>query len=284
MQTELKLKAYAKINLFLDIDGTLPGGMHKLDMIMRRIGLYDEVLIKKRSEGILLSEMNDIVPERNIAFRAAKLFFVYSKICGGAEIEIKKNIPFMSGMGGGSADAAAVLNGLNRLYGKPFNMDELMKMGLCLGADVPFSLLGGCARAGGVGEELIPIMDKLPAFWLIVKPFGGVSTKEAFELYDKIGQSGEKGSIEGCIRALEMADFELFAQNTYNALEEAAVVLEPEIKECIEEIQGSGAIAAFMTGSGSSCVGLFSEKEAAEKAKEAFDGRYELCTVVTSVD
>ncbi len=278
---ELQLRAFAKINLFLDIKGILKGGMHELDMLMRLIDLYDEVSLKKDA-SISVSGVDGVDMKKNIAYRAAKLFFNETGISGGVLIKIKKNIPMMSGMGGGSADAAAVLLGLDVLYKTSLGLERLMRMGKSLGADVPFMLFGGCARAGGIGEKLIPIKDKINPYYLIVKPHGGIPTADCFRLYDEMpSEKNKKGDINACIKALETGDPSLLA--IYNALEEPAKKLLPEIGSLLEKIR-STADAAFMTGSGSTCIGLFTDEARAKNALENLKGECAFIAVAKGTD
>ncbi|MBR5872142.1 MAG: 4-(cytidine 5'-diphospho)-2-C-methyl-D-erythritol kinase, partial [Oscillospiraceae bacterium] len=155
----ISLKAPAKINLFLDITGTLPNGYHEIASVMQTIDLFDYVKVQKADKISVKCDGLDLEEEKNIAYKAAKLFFETAKIDSGAEIIIDKRIPMQAGMAGGSADAAAVLYGLNKIFEEPFSSEELCAIGAKCGADVPFSIMGGTMLAEVIGEKLTPIAD-----------------------------------------------------------------------------------------------------------------------------
>ena len=267
----MKAKAYAKLNLYLDIVRVREDGYHELDMIMQEVQLADLLTISPAAE--LTVDCPGVPMEKNLAYRAAQEFFAATKIAGGARIVIEKHIPSQAGMGGGSSDAACVLKSLNALYGEPLTMEELMALALPLGADVPFALLGGTARARGIGEQLTPLKNRLAAHYLIVKPPVGVPTGQAFHLADTQPKE-QPGDIALCEKALLENDFARFAEHTFNALTAPAIALCPEIRETLEKISAcDGCASAFMTGSGSACVGLFSARAAAESARAALQSQ-----------
>lgn len=268
----MKAKAYAKLNLYLDIVRVREDGYHELDMIMQEVQLADLLTISPAAE--LTVDCPSVPMEKNLAYRAAQAFFAATKIAGGARIAIEKHIPSQAGMGGGSSDAACVLKSLNALYGEPLTMEELMALALPLGADVPFALLGGTARARGIGEQLTPLKNRLAAHYLIVKPPVGVPTGQAFHLADTRPKEQLRGNISLCQKALLENDFARFAEHTFNALTAPAIALCPEIRETLAKISAcNGCESVFMTGSGSACVGLFSERAAAESACAALQSQ-----------
>ncbi|MBR4079850.1 MAG: 4-(cytidine 5'-diphospho)-2-C-methyl-D-erythritol kinase [Christensenellaceae bacterium] len=206
---------------------------------------------------------------KNLAYRAAKAFFAETGITGGAEILIEKHIPAEAGMGGGSSDAACVLHALNSIYAAGLSFDVLSKIGVKLGADIPFALHGGTCRAEGIGELLTPIKNNFPVHYLILKPRSGVPTGDAFRLADSMPQDVPESRILSCIRAVEKGDAELFAKTTFNALTAPALTLCPQIGETLAFLEtAADCISAFMTGSGSACVGMFPDRAAAEAAAE----------------
>ena len=182
--------APAKLNLALDVVGLLPNGYHALDMTMQTITLYERVMLR-RSAGLSLRLPGSLVQpnDKNTAIKAALAFFHYTGLLAGVDITIYKNTPVRAGMAGGSADAAAVLVGLNALYGAKLSMSELCALGAGIGADVPFALMGGTCRVQGVGD-LLKALPPVPDCWFtVVMPDYGVSTPEAFAAYDTVGSS-----------------------------------------------------------------------------------------------
>lgn len=254
--------AYAKLNLALKITGRQPDGYHELDMVMQEISLCDEIGIEK-SDALSISA-NTPLPADNTLLRAARIFFDYTKIRGGADISIVKNIPALAGLGGGSSDAAAVLKALNTLYGTGLSSLEMIGLGRRVGADVPFFIVGGCARARGTGELLAPLENNLHLAYLLVKPPGGVGTKEAYEAYHRL--PGQETDIESVIDALAAGDGRLYAERASNDLAPAAVHLCPDIKKILKEM--SGPLCAMVTGSGSCVFGAYADKKTALAERE----------------
>lgn len=257
----MEIKAYAKINLTLDVLSRRPDGYHDLWGVMCRISLYDKVNIEP-AEGIGFAS-NIPLPENNTAAKAARLF--WEETGRGAEIRLEKLIPSEAGLGGASADAAGVLRGMNELYGCPIPEQRLYELGLAVGADVPFCLMGGCAVAEGVGEILTPL--PLPHLDLvIVKGSGGVSTGALFK---SLRLPVEHPDTDGAIAAIQRGDTVSLASLCKNALEPPATTLLPEIRRHKKLLLQSGASSAFMTGSGAAVVGVFSDSEAAKAAANA---------------
>ena len=254
----MEIKAYAKINLTLDVLNRRPDGYHDLRGVMCRVSVYDRINIQAAED---ISFASDIpLPQNNTAVKAARLFF--EETGRGADIRLEKRIPSEAGLGGASADAAAVLRGMNGLYGCPLPEGRLYELGLKVGADVPFCLMGGCAVAEGVGEILTPL--PLPKLNLvIVKGEGGVSTGA---LFSSLRLPVEHPDTDGAIAAIQRGDIPSLASLCKNALEPPATALLPEIGRHKELLLQNGAISAFMTGSGAAVVGVFSDKEAAEAA------------------
>ena len=186
--------APAKLNLSLDVVGTLPNGYHDLDMVMQTIDLYEKITLR-RSNDLTLTLPGSFVPanDKNTAVKAALAFFHYTGLLAGVDMTIYKRVPVRAGMAGGSADAAGVLVGLNELYNARLSMSELCAIGAGIGADVPFALLGGTCRVRGVGD-LMKALPPCPDCWFVVAmPSVGVSTPEAFARYDTMGSPGARG-------------------------------------------------------------------------------------------
>ena len=259
----MEIKAYAKLNLFLDITAKRPDGYHNMRMIMQQVALCDEIEVLPAA-GISVECASD-----TLARRAAALFFSKAGIRGGARIRIEKHIPLEAGLGGGSADAGAVLTALNELYGRPLSREDLRTAACRLGADVPFATIGGTAAAKGIGEKLMPIENNLFAHYLILKPEAGISTKQAFSKFDaQPNYAGGGARFMACVHALKAGDAALFGAHTYNALFAASCALCPEIAQAVALLSAQeGCVCAFMTGSGSACVGMFLQKEQAERAQ-----------------
>ncbi|MBQ4545769.1 MAG: 4-(cytidine 5'-diphospho)-2-C-methyl-D-erythritol kinase, partial [Oscillospiraceae bacterium] len=245
----ISLKAPAKINLFLDITGKLSNGYHEIASVMQTVDLFDYVTVEKADR--ITVECNNNAPEGedNIAFKAAKLFFERTGIECGSKISIDKRIPMQAGMAGGSADAAAVLFGLNRIFDEPLSSEEFCGIGAKCGADVPFSILGGTMLAEGIGEKLSPLPE-MPDCWLvIVKPDFSMSTPESYKYYDEHGLFDlEHPDKNKMLAALEQNDLSALCENLSNVLEHT--VENPVIGEIKSAMLRNGAIGSMMTGSG----------------------------------
>ncbi|MCD7732296.1 MAG: 4-(cytidine 5'-diphospho)-2-C-methyl-D-erythritol kinase [Oscillospiraceae bacterium] len=257
-----KAKAFAKINLTLDITGILENGYHSIASVMQTISLYDEISVEKNDSGEIRlfsggGKFAEGMPldEKNTCHKAAKVFLEHMEISEGVDIHIKKNIPSQAGLGGGSSDAATVLRLLNRLFETDFSFDELRELAVKIGADVPFLVTGGCALCEGVGEVLTPIDNGLTGYVLLKKPDFGISTPEAYRLFDEkklpFGHSSKAVIDSGSFHGLLSNDLEKAVAN-------------PEILELKEELVRLGASDSLMTGSGSCVYGLFEYRRVAE--------------------
>ena len=216
----MKIKAYAKINIALDVVGKREDGYHLLKMIMQTVDLYDVIEITKIDSDIKLICNKPYVPidERNLAYKAAKLFKETYNIEDGVSINLIKNIPVSAGMAGGSTDAAGVLKVMNRIFNINASDEELRALGLKLGADVPYCINGGTALCEGIGEkitQLKPFNDKIV---VIVKPPFGVSTKEVYKDFD-LSKVIFHPRTEDIIRAMENDDIHFVSNNMKNLLE-----------------------------------------------------------------
>ena len=271
----MRIAARAKINWTLDIVGKREDGYHLMDMLMQPISLADDITLLPQEELTLsVSGFPRVNPgPENLALRAAVLLKQATGYTGGASIHVHKRIPVGAGMGGGSADAAGVLAGLNRLWGTGLTQAELETLGLQLGADVPFCLRGGLQRAQGVGELLMP----LPCgglYWLVViQPCPGLSTKEVFSRLSLDTCEG-KPDTQGAAEALAQGDWRRLCACLGNVLQTVSAELRPEISEAIAALRAQGAAGAWMTGSGSAVFGLFTSAPAARAAAQSLRPRW----------
>jgi 4-diphosphocytidyl-2-C-methyl-D-erythritol kinase len=271
----IKLRAYGKINLAIDAISKRADGYHDVEMIMQSVSLSDLIAIRETSFGIGLNSNCKCIPlsEDNIAYKAAKLMMDCTGISSGIDIYLQKNIPVAAGMGGGSADAAAVLVGLNKMWGLRLGDCELMDMALSLGADVPFFILGGTVLACGIGEKLTPIKPLNDVLMLIVKPDFGVSTAEVYSMLD-ISKITKRPDIPQMIDAIRMRDLTAIGRNMCNVLEQVVCALHPEVSELKQQMIRKGALGSLMSGSGPTVYGLFDDYDQAEEVYKAFKERY----------
>lgn len=268
----LRIKAHAKINLTLDVVGRRPDGYHELRTIMHEIPLCDELTLDFDAEGLsCTSNLPYIKDGSNLALRAAKSFYEHTGIEEGLNISIEKRTPVGAGLGGGSADAAAVLNALNSRHGEPLSKEELLAVGAELGADVPFCMIGGCALCEGIGEKMTPLPTLPRCHMVLVKPSVSLSTADMFARLDRQGRNTLHPDTEACIAALRSGDLVGLAKRMFNSMESAAVRV-AEIGEVKNELLRMGALGACMSGSGSSVVGLFCDRDIAEKAADGCRG------------
>lgn len=254
-------RAYAKLNLTLGVLYKRGDGYHALDSVMQTIDLCDTLTVE-RARDIVVTSTGMLLPYDNTIRRAVEQ---YRALTGrGAHIRVVKRIPAEAGMGGGSADAAAALNGLQKLYGE---VDEptLVEIGAKVGADVPFCLRGGTQRAEGIGEVLTPVRG-MKLQLIVAKPQAGVSTRKLFSLLKLPRTMPDTVAV---IKALSDGDLDALCPLLYNALEEPAIELVPEIGRVKRRLLDGGAKAACMTGSGSAVFGVFSDRAAAEAALPA---------------
>ncbi len=267
---QIELKALAKINLGLDVLGRRENGYHDVRMVMQSIYLYDDVKIERKEEpGIEIETNLFFLPtgEGNIAYKAADLLIREFDIKEGVRITLKKHIPVAAGMAGGSSNAAAVLFGMNRLFGLKLSREELMERGVKLGADVPYCIMRGTVLAEGIGEELsvLPAMPKCTV--LIAKPPISVSTKVVYKALDS-SEIRKHPDIDGLLAGLEKGDLHEIAAHMGNVLEDVTIPMHPVIDEIKREMTDAGALNAMMSGSGPTVFGLFENKMEARKAQE----------------
>lgn len=268
MGQELVLKAYGKINLGLDVVRRLENGYHEVRMIMQSVELADVVTMRRLSEDkiVVRTDREDLpCDERNLAYRAAKLMKERYAVPDGVEIFLEKHIPMAAGMAGGSADCAVVLKGMNELFGLGMSLKDLQKIGVRLGADVPYCLMGGCALAEGIGEALTPLKDAPSCIVLLAKPDIDVSTKYVYENL-KLDMLRRHPDIDGMMQDIEEGNLEKLCDKLENVLESVTGREYPVIGEIEKTMKDAGALAGIMSGSGPTVFGIFRETKAAENA------------------
>lgn len=275
MERKLVLKAYGKINLGLDVVRRLENGYHEVRMIMQSVELADTVTVKQLSEDrIVVRTDRENLPcdERNLAYKAAKLMKESYSIRDGVEIFLEKHIPMAAGMAGGSADCAAVLKGMNELFDLGLKLEELQKIGVKLGADVPYCLMGGCALSEGIGEILTALKNPPSCVLLLAKPEIDVSTKYVYENL-RLDMLERHPDIDGMIRDIEEGNLEKLCGKLENVLESVTGKEYPVIGEIERVMKEAGALAGIMSGSGPTVFGIFKEKESAETAMDRIKGQ-----------
>ncbi|WP_027623643.1 4-(cytidine 5'-diphospho)-2-C-methyl-D-erythritol kinase [Clostridium lundense] len=262
----MELKAYAKINLSLDVTGVREDGYHLLKMIMQNIDLYDVVRVEKGKEGINLKCSIDTIPvdNRNIAYKAAELFIKSYDIKEGVDIYIEKNIPVEAGLAGGSTDGAAVLKAMRDIFKPKVSDCELANIGVKLGADVPYCIYGGTALCEGIGEIITHLKPFRNHILVLVKPNFGVSTKEVYKEIDNKSVLNHP-NIEIMIKAVENNDLKSVCSNMVNVLENVTVERYPELNFIKEEVLNFKGLGALMSGSGSTIFGFFQDMYFAQK-------------------
>lgn len=266
----IRLKARAKINLGLDVVRRREDGYHEVKMVMQMLRLYDQIDIEKTQEsGILVRSNLSFLPtdERNIAYKAAKVMIDQFGLEQGVIIRIEKHIPVAAGMAGGSTDCAAVLYGMNKLFGLRLNQKKLRELGVKLGADVPYCLMRQTALSEGIGEILTPISPLQDCPILIAKPSVSVSTRHVYE-HLKLDEQTRHPDIDGIVTALADGDLYGVTDRMANVLETVTVPEHPVIDEIKKQMMASGAVNALMSGSGPTVFGIFDDEEKAKKACE----------------
>ena len=277
---EIEVRAYAKLNLSLDVLGKLPGGYHEMKMVMQTVSLSDNIRITLNGSGTVTARTNfGFLPrdDRNIAVRAAHAFFDAAGMAGqGAELHLTKRIPVGAGLGGGSTDAAAVLRGLNELTGAGFSAQALEELGGTLGSDVPFCIAGGTALATGRGEVLTEIAPMPDCGIVICKPRFSIRTPELFAQIDS-RRSRIHPDTDGLVSAIAACDLSGTARRMYNVFEDVLPRRCGEIDVIKHRLLDLGALGAVMTGTGSAVFGIFPDLSAAEKAAAELGKSYREC-------
>ena len=273
------LQAHAKINLYLDVVGRRENGYHDIVSVMQAVSLADTLTVTRtRGEGIALKIGGAVLAadDSNLVVRAAKAYFAAAKTSFGVETVLEKQIPMQAGLGGGSADAAAMLHALNKLDGERFSLRELAAIGASIGADVPFCVVGGTALCRGIGEVIEPIENRLDATLVVAIGRDVVSTPAAFgaldRRYDNYTNYTPTRDVKSVASALAKGDANELPTGAFNAFEAVIEALCPSVAEIKRLMKEGGAILAQMSGSGPAVFGVFSDPVLAQKAKKALDG------------
>lgn len=271
----MKVKAYAKINIALDVVGKRDDGYHLLKMIMQTVDLYDIIELEKCDSGINLKCNKHYVPvdEKNLAYKAAKLFMETYSIESGVNINIIKNIPVSAGLAGGSTDAAAVIKLMNKMFNINAGDDELEKIAVKIGADVPYCINGGTALCEGIGEKITklkPFKDKIV---VLVKPPFGVSTKEVYKAFD-LSRVVFHPKTSEIIKAIENDDVYFVANNMKNLLENVTLKKYRVISNIKTDMNKNGAIASMMSGSGPTVFAFFDDMLKAQKCYDEMKKKF----------
>ena len=264
----MRLQAFAKINLGLDVLGKREDGYHEVRMIMQTIRMYDQLDMRKSVEpGIHLTTNKKYIPvdENNLVWRAAKLMMDTCGIMEGVSIHLHKVIPVAAGMAGGSSDAAATLVGMNRLFHCGLSKEKLMELGVQIGADVPYCVLRGTALAEGIGEKLT-VLPPMPDCWILIgKPGISVSTKYVYTTLD-LNTDTVHPDIDGMKKALEDGNLYGITERMGNVLQDVTIPAYPEVERSKEQMKTLGAVNAMMSGSGPTVFGIFDNEEKAQEA------------------
>lgn len=268
----LTRKAYAKINLGLDVVRRLENGYHQVRMIMQTVGLYDVLIFRAVKSGIRITADSGELStgEDNLIYKAARLLMETYGVEAGVEIHLEKHIPIAAGMAGGSTDAAATLLGLNDLFGLQLSPKQLRQMGVYIGADVPYCIMGGTALAEGIGELLTPLPPVPQGTLLIAKPDIQVSTKYVYEHLDA-RETWQHPDIDGMRSAIESADLAGIMERLGNVLETVTIEAYPVIAQIKREMLSCGAMGSLMSGSGPTVFGIYGSEEQAQAARDCLE-------------
>ncbi|MGT2933434.1 4-(cytidine 5'-diphospho)-2-C-methyl-D-erythritol kinase [Streptococcus catagoni] len=266
-------RAPAKLNLGLDILGKRVDGYHDLSMVMISVDLCDYVTVTDRKENeIIVESDNPRMPnnQKNDVFKAARLLKDQYHIQSGVSIYLSKKIPVCAGMGGGSSDAAATIRALNKLWGLELTKEEMVKVGMQIGSDVPYCLHGGYAKVKGKGELVTPIKANLSSWVVLVKPDFGISTRTVFPDIDCDQIS--RVDIAKIVSSLEKNDYEGLKASIGNSLEDISIARKPFIQKIKDKMMTSGADLALMTGSGPTVFALCRNERQANRVVNSLKG------------
>ena len=277
----VRLRAFAKVNYALEVCGLREDGYHDISTVMQSISLADEIELERAEGGFEMfveptgSEIGP--PEENTLYRSWKLLRSLFDRELPVKVRLHKKIPAGAGLGGGSADAAAFLTGMNDLYDLGLDPASLQEIGDNIGADVPFCLSGGTALAGGTGDVLTPLPQPPPHHLVLVKPSVSAETGKVYRAYDSL-HAANVPSAEPVVEALRIGDLSTLARAIGNSLSLATRELLPEVEDCERDLLRAGAIRAMMSGSGSAVYGIFASKKEAEKAQATMQAPFvEVC-------
>ena len=270
---ELCVKAHAKVNLYLDVIAKRPDGYHDIETVFHSIGLHDDVMLRRRNDlEITVRCDRPEVPcdGRNLAYRAAKLLLDNHTDLNGVDIEIHKRIPVAAGLAGGSANAAAVLAGMNQLFGLGYTPEALSRLGRQLGADVPFCLVGGAAVGCGIGDELTPLPPLVNAWLTLVNPGLQISTPWAFGQLN-LSLTPPQKNVTILARCVQEGDLKQLAGRMHNGLESPVFLGYPTLAELKATLaKMSGSYGALMSGSGATVFAVMQDERSAIRAAASF--------------
>jgi len=272
----IHIHAFAKINLYLEVIGKREDGYHEIESIMQSISLSDTVSLSKSESGIEIVSSDLRIPtnEKNTAYRAAQFFFDKTGIKQGIRIEIKKNIPISAGLAGGSADAAAALFGMNKLFNAGLSESDLLVLAADVGSDVSFCLIGGTCRCRGRGELVDKIADLPPTWFVLVKPDFGISTKWVYENFDLVFIKEKR---------LVGTHVPITAIHLYNDLEKVVIPKYPVVQDIKKKLIQLGCLQATMTGSGPTVFGMAKDEGSARKIFSEIKKEYPRSFLVKSI-
>lgn len=267
-----QIKAYAKINLGLDVVGRLENGYHQVRMIMQTVGIYDRLTFAAGESGIRIVTDSGELPTGpdNLIYRAAVLLLETCGVEAGVDIRLEKHIPIAAGMAGGSSDAAATLQGLNDLFALGLTQERLRQLGVRIGADVPYCIMGGTALAEGIGEVLTPLPPAPRCTVLVAKPDLQVSTKYVYEHLDA-GESWQHPDIDGMRSAIESGSLPGVVSRLGNVLETVTAGAYSVIGQIKREMLTRGAMGSLMSGSGPTVFGIYGSREQAQDARSRLE-------------
>ena len=282
---DVQEKAYAKLNLSLDVTARRDDGFHELAMLMQTVSVCDELTLSLDETGALGASCNlPYIPtdERNLAVRAARAYLDAVGERAGVRIRMEKSIPVGAGMGGGSADAAAVLRAMNRLFDGRLDRRALESLAATIGSDVAFCVAGGSALARGRGELLEDLPALPPCFFVIVKPDFSISTPELYRKLDSVTLRRHPDT-PGLLQAMEQGALREICMRMYNVFEDVPDRRMRTVREVKGTLLDHGALGAMMTGTGSAVFGVFDDAESAAAARDVLAREYRFCTVAEPV-
>ncbi|KRQ87779.1 4-diphosphocytidyl-2-C-methyl-D-erythritol kinase [Caloramator mitchellensis] len=262
---KVMIRCPAKINLSLDVVGKREDGYHLLRMINQSVSLYDYITVEKTDSKIVLTANKNDIPldESNTCYKAAKLIINRFNLKGGVRIHIEKNIPHGAGLGGGSSDAAGVIKAMNQIFELKMSLDNMMDIGVKIGADLPYCIVNRTSLAEGIGERITPL-EPIENFNIVIaKPNVAVSTKEVY-MNLKLDEVSKRPDIDRLIEYIKRRDYKSLASNMVNVLETVTIREYPVIGEVKNIMHEFDALGSIMTGSGSAVFGIFENEERAE--------------------
>lgn len=269
------IEANAKINLGLDVLRRRADGYHEVKMIMQTVGISDRLEFAKLSDDCIRISTNRRelpVGPQNLIYKAARLVKDTCQIAEGISVKLEKNIPVAAGMAGGSADAAATIHGMDRLFDLQLSLEEKQKLGVQIGADVPYCLMGGTALAEGIGEALTALPAVPDAYLVVAKPDIDVSTAFVYKNLhaDRLRRHPD---IDGMVESIKKGELSGITARMENVLETVTIAHYPVIAQMKEFLKEQGALNALMSGSGPTVFGVFEKEETARAAYEAMRQR-----------